>query len=207
VVGKIDFKRELRGLYASPRKPTAVEVPELAFLMVDGHGDPNTSAQYRDAVSALFSVSYAARFALKRAGVIDYGVMPLEGLWWVPDMATFSTEDKSEWDWTMMIRQPDAATPDLLAHLADEVATKKSIRIAKELRLISFEEGTAAQVLHVGPYATEASTIVRLHEFIREQGFTFHGHRHKHHEIYLGDPRRSAPEKLRTIIRQPYAAS
>ena len=143
----------------------------------------------------------------ERIAALDRDVSALEGLWWAEDLSTLLSGDKSEWNWTMMIRQPDAATPDLLAHLADEVATKKSIHSAKELRLISFEEGTAAQVLHVGPYATEASTIVRLHEFIREQGFTFDGHRHKHHEIYLGDPRRSAPEKLRTIIRQPYAAS
>jgi len=194
-------------LYRATTTPRLVQVPLLKFLCLDGHGDPNTSPADAAAVRALYSVSYAAKFAVKKADGPDFKVSPLEGLWWAEDLSTLLSGDKSKWDWTMMIRQPDAATPDLLAHLADEVATKKSIRIAKELRLISFEEGTAAQVLHVGPYATEASTIVRLHEFIREQGFTFHGHRHKHHEIYLGDPRRSAPEKLRTIIRQPYAAS
>jgi signal peptidase I len=143
---------------------------------------------------------------VKKAGGPDFKVSALEGLWWAEDLRTFLTGDKSEWDWTMMIRQPDTVTGDLLAHLANEVAAKKSIPAARQLRLISFEEGAAAQVLHVGPYATEASTIARLHEFIREQGFTFDGHRHKHHEIYLGDPRRSAPEKLRTIIRQSYAS-
>ena len=133
--------------------------------------------------------------------------LPLEGLWWAEDLSTFLTGDKSEWDWTMMLRQPDAVTDALFARLADEVAAKKSMPAARELRLITFEEGAAAQVLHVGPYATEAPTIVRLHQFIQEQGFSFDGHRHKHHEIYLGDPRRSAPDRLRTIIRQPYAAS
>lgn len=152
-------------------------------------------------------MSYAAKFAVKKAGGPDFKVSTLEGLWWADDLSTFLTGDKSKWDWTMMIRQPDAVTDDLLAQLADEVATKKSMPAAKELRLVSFEEGPAAQVLHLGPYSTEAATIVRLHEFIREQGFTFDGHRHKHHEIYVGDPRRSAPEKLRTIIRQPYAVS
>lgn len=200
MVGKIDFKRELRGLYASPRKPTAVEVPEMAFLMVDGHGDPNTSAQYRDAVSALFSVSYAARFALKRAGVIDYGVMPLEGLWWVPDMATFSTEDKSEWDWTMMIMQPDEVTEAVLAEAKANAAAKRSLHAIDRLRLERFAEGLAAQVLHVGPYSAEGPTITALHEFISEQGRELAG---KHHEIYLGDPARSAPDTLKTIIRQP----
>ncbi len=200
MVGKIDFKRELRGLYASPRKPTAVEVPEMAFLMVDGHGDPNTSAQYRDAVSALFSVSYAAQFALKRAGVIDYGVMPLEGLWWVPDMATFSTEDKSEWDWTMMIMQPDEVTEAVLAEAKANAAAKRSLHAIDRLRLERFAEGLAAQVLHVGPYSAEGPTITALHEFISEQGRELAG---KHHEIYLGDPARSAPDTLKTIIRQP----
>lgn len=194
-------------LYRATTTPQLVQVPPLTFLCLDGHGDPNTSPAYAAAVQALYSVSYAAKFAVKKAGGPDFKVSPLEGLWWAEDLSTFLTGDKSEWDWTMMIRQPDAVTGDLFARLADEVAAKKSMAAARQLRLISFEEGAAAQVLHVGPYATEAPTIARLHKFIREQGFTFDGHRHKHHEIYLGDPRRSAPDKLRTIIRQPYAAS
>ena len=193
-------------LYRATTTPQLVQVPPLTFLCLDGHGDPNTSPAYAAAVQALYSVAYAAKFAVKRAGGQNFKVSALEGLWWAEDLSTFLRGDKSEWDWTMMIRQPDAATPDLLGRLADEVGTKKSLPVAKELRVISFEEGAAAQVLHVGPYATEALTISRLHEFIREQGFTFDGHRHKHHEIYLGDPRQVAPEKLRTIIRQPYAA-
>lgn len=197
---KVDFKRELRGLYAPRRTPSSVEVPEMVFLMVDGHGDPNTSAQYRDAVSALFSVSYTARFALKRAGVLDYGVMPLEGLWWVPDMATFSTEDKSAWDWTMMIMQPDEVTEAVFAQAKSGAAAKRSLPALDGLRLERFAEGLSAQVLHVGPYSAEGPTLRALHEFIAEQGRELAG---KHHEIYLGDPARSAPENLKTIIRQP----
>lgn len=196
--------RAVDRLYRATPTPQLVQVPPLTFLCLDGYGDPNTSASYAAAVQALYSVSYAAKFAVKKAGGPNYKVSPLEGLWWAEDLSTFLTGDKSEWDWTMMIRQPDAVTGDLVARFADEVATKKSMPAAKELRLISFEEGAAAQVLHIGPYATEGPTIKRLHEFIREQGFTLDG---KHHEIYLGDPRRSAPEKLRTIIRQPYAAT
>ena len=154
---KVDFKRELRQFYAAKRSPAVVDVPELTFLMIDGRGDPNTTPAYREAVSALFSVSYAARFALKRAGTIDFAVMPLEGLWWASDMSAFSIEDKSAWQWTMLIMQPDA-------------------------------------------YSAEGPTIASLHAFIAEQGRELAG---KHHEIYLGDPRRSAPEKLKTIIRQP----
>jgi hypothetical protein len=191
-------------LYRATTTPQLVQVPPLKFLCRDGHGDPNTSPAYAAAVQALYSVSYAAKFALKKAGGPDFKVSALEGLWWAQDLSTFLTGDKSQWDWTMMIRQPDAVTGDLFAELAEEVAVKKSLPAARQLRLVSFEEGAAAQVLHVGPYATEAPTIARLHEFIRRQGFTFDGHRHKHHEIYLSDPRRSAPEKLRTIIRQRY---
>jgi len=193
-------------LYRATTTPQLVQVPSLTFLCLDGHGDPNTSPAYAAAVQALYSASYAAKFAVKKAGGPDFKVSPLEGLWWAEDLSTFLTGDKSEWDWTMMIRQPGAVTGDLCARLVDEVANKKSMPAARKLNLMSFEEGAAAQVLHVGPYATEAPTIMRVHGFIREQGFSFDGHRHKHHEIYLGDPRRSAPEKLRTIIRQPYAA-
>jgi hypothetical protein len=191
-------------LYRATTKPQLVQVPALRFLCLDGHGDPNTSQAYAAAVQALYSVSYAAKFAVKKAGGPAFKVSPLEGLWWAADMSTFLTGDKSEWDWTMMIRQPDAVTGDLVARLADEVAATKSMPVAKELRLISVEEGAAAQVLHIGPYDTEGPTIARLHEFIQAHGFTLDG---RHHEIYLGDPRRSAPERLRTIIRQPYAAA
>jgi hypothetical protein len=191
-------------LYRATTTPQLVEVPALRFLCLDGHGDPNTSPAYAAAVQALYSVSYAAKFAVKKAGGPVFKVSPLEGLWWAEDMSTFLTGEKSKWDWTMMIRQPDVVTGDLVARLADEVAANKSMPVAKELRLIPFEEGAAAQVLHVGPYDTEGPTIARLHDFIQEHGFTLDG---RHHEIYLGDPRRSAPERLRTIIRQPYAAA
>lgn len=193
-------------LYRATTTPQLVQVPPLTFLCIDGHGDPNTSASYAAAVQALYSVSYAAKFAVKKAGGPSYKVSPLEGLWWADDLSTFLTGDKSDWDWTMMIRQQDVVSEDLYARLVDEVADLKSIPAARELRLTSFEEGAAAQVLHVGPYAAEGPTIAGLHEFMRGLGLDFDGHRHKHHEIYLGDPRRAAPEKLRTIIRQPYAA-
>ena len=122
-------------------------------------------------------------------------------------MSSLGTGDKSDWDWTMMIRQPDAVEADLIQRLAEEVAAEKALPAARGLRLERFEEGAAAQVLHVGPYATEAPTIRRLHEFIHEHGVTFDGHVQRHHEIYLSDPRRTAPERLRTIIRQPYLAA
>jgi hypothetical protein len=201
---KIDFKREWRNLYAAGREPSLVEVPELVFLMVDGRGDPNTAAEYRDAVEALYAVAYAAKFAVKREpDGIDFGVMPLEGLWWVPDMSRFTIEDKSDWSWTAMIMQPEPVTAEIIEAARRKAAAKKSLPALELLRLERFREGLVAQVMHLGPYAAEGPTIARLHAFIAEQGYMPAG---KHHEIYLSDPTRSAPEKLTTLIRQPVAA-
>jgi hypothetical protein len=204
MAAKTDPKRELRQFYSARQTPELVDVPELGFLMIDGHGDPNRSPRYQAAVEALYAVSYALKFAIKRGGGPDYMVAPLEGLWWAEDMASFTVEDKSVWDWTMMIMQPAEATPELVEQTRREVAQKKQLPAAAELRLQRYAEGTSAQILHLGPYADEGPTIARLHAFIQEQG---HQKRGKHHEIYLGDPRRTAPERLRTIIRQPVSGS
>ena len=191
---------DLAHLYRAAREPALVDVPVLPFLMVDGHGDPNVSGQFRDAVQALYAVSYGLRFALKRAGGPDVRVAPLEGLWWADDLTVFRAGDKAAWDWTAMIRQPPEVTPALLAETVRAACAKKELPAAAALRLEPFEEGRAAQVLHVGPYADEGPTIERLHAFVAAQGLALRG---KHHEIYLGDPRRAAPERLKTIIRQP----
>lgn len=200
---KIDLATGLKALYAPGRTPEMVDVPEFSFLMIDGHGDPNVSASFAQAVEALYSVSYTLKFALKGgARQLDYRVMPLEGLWWVPDMTTFSIERKSDWDWTTMIRQPDVVNEDLLEEAVQKASARRDLPAVSLLRLERFAEGPAAQIMHIGPYAAEAPTIRRLHAFIAEQGYERAG---KHHEIYLGDPRRSAPEKLKTILRQPVA--
>lgn len=201
---KVDFKRELSAYYAPGRSPQLLDVPELQFAMIHGHGDPNVAPEYRDAVQALYGIAYTVRFALKRVpDGLDFGVMPLEGLWWVPDMAEFTTDDKSSWDWTMMIMQPDLVTREIFDAACARAAEKKGLAAIERVRLEPFTEGQAAQVLHLGPYATEGPTISRLHAFIADQGYELVG---KHHEIYLNDPRRTAPEKLRTVIRQPVAA-
>jgi hypothetical protein len=198
---KVDFKREYKDLYRATHDPVLVDVPELAFLMVDGHGDPNTATEYQQAVEALYTVSYTLKFAIKRApDGFDYGVMPLEGLWWVPDMSKFTSSKKSDWDWTAMIMQPGEVTQDLVDDALASATAKKSLPAAAKLRLERFREGPAAQVMHIGPYSAEGPTIKRLHEFIADSGYARSG---KHHEIYLSDPRRSAPEKLKTVIRQP----
>ena len=199
----IDLKRELHTLYRAGDEPAFVTVPDLPFLMIDGHGDPNSDPAYADALQALYSVAYTLRFALKRRpDGVDATVMPLEGLWWVPDMATFTTAAKADWDWTMLILQPEQVTAADVADARATVVEKKHVAAAARVRLERYAEGVCAQVMHHGPYGAEGPTVLRLHRFIAEHGYALTG---KHHEIYLGDPRRSAPEKLRTIVRQPVA--
>lgn len=198
---KIDLKKELKHLYRPSAKAVVqVQVPAFQFLMIDGEGDPNTSREYAQAVEALFSVSYTAKFMLKkRPQGIDYAVMPLEGLWWAHDMAAFATNDRSKWKWTMMIMQPDFVEAELIEAAIAEVKRKKSVAAVDALRLESFEEGLCAQVLHVGPFTEEGPTIRRLHDFIEAKSEL----RGKHHEIYLSDIRRGNPANWKTIIRQP----
>ncbi len=198
---KIDFKKELKHLYnPSTKKIEIVDVPIMNFLMVNGSGDPNTAQEYKDAVEALFAVSYALKFMVKREKGVDYGVLPLEGLWWTDDMTQFSTENKDIWKWTSMIMQPEYVTEDLVSKALEQVEKKKNPPALSKIRFESFHEGLSAQIMHIGPYSAEAPTIEKLHNFIRENGYELRG---KHHEVYLSDPRRSTPEKLKTIIRQP----
>lgn len=201
-MARIDLKRELRHLYSpSARAVVEVGVPALRFLMVDGQGDPNTTPAYAEAVEALFSVSYTAKFMVKRAGGIDYAVMPLEGLWWADDHTAFAADDRARWRWTMMILQPDFVEGAVLEAAIAQVRAKKGLPAVERLRLESFAEGRCAQVLHVGPFTEEGPTIARVHAFIGERG-RLAG---KHHEIYLSDIRRADPAKWRTVIRQPMA--
>jgi hypothetical protein len=189
---------------ASSGAPELVRVPDLAFIMVDGQGDPNTSPAYRDALQALYSLAYTLKFELKKELGVSPRVGAPEGLWWADDMAEFSSERKAGWSWTMMIAQPDDVTPERFARAREAVARKKAMPGLDQARLERFEEGLCAQILHVGPYSAEEPTIRRLHAFIGEMGGRFDGRHQRHHEIYLGDPRRSPPEKWRTIIRQPF---
>ena len=197
---KLDYKKDLKHLYFPPQgKFTVVDVPSMNFLMIDGHGDPNHSLQYQQVVEALYSLSYSLKFALKPQGV-EYSVAPLEGLWWMEDMREFSMLTKDRWDWRMMIMQPQPVTAELVARMTAEVQRKKDLPALEGLRFEAYEEGLAMQIMYLGAYADEGPTIARMHAFIAEQGYALRG---KHHEIYLGDPRRAAPEKLKTVIRQP----
>ncbi|WP_277374260.1 GyrI-like domain-containing protein [Pseudomonas sp. AA-38] len=198
---KIDLKKELKQLYRpSAKEVVQVDVPTFRFLMVDGEGDPNTSPQYAQAVEALFTVSYTAKFMLKKGPTAtDYAVMPLEGLWWADDMSSFAFNDKSKWKWTMMIMQPDFVELEVLHAAIAEVKKKKALPALNRLRIENFTEGLCAQVLHIGPFSEEGPTIQRVHNFISAR-YNLAG---KHHEIYLSDIRRADPRKWKTIIRQP----
>ena len=198
---KIDFKKELKHLYnPSAEKVSAVDVPAMNFLMIDGEGDPNTSQPYRAAAEALFSVSYALKFMVKKGKGVDYAVMPLEGLWWVDDMAKFSVERKDEWKWTSMIMQPKYVSIDDVNVAIDNTRKRKNLTALSKLRFVSFDEGESAQIMHIGPYSSEGPNIAKIHTFILSSGHALSG---KHHEIYLNNPNKTAPTKLKTILRQP----
>ncbi len=203
---KKDYKKIYKEFYGqSVKKISILEVPKLNYLMIDGVGDPNTSKEYQDAVEALFSVSYTIKFMLKKGEEnIDYGVMPLEGLWWADDMNNFLVDNKELWKWTMMIMQPDIVTMEHVTTALEEVAKKKELPSLSKVVYKEYNEGLVAQIMHIGPYCDEAPTIEKLHKFITEEGYELTG---LHHEIYLSDPRRCTPEKMKTIIRQPIKKS
>ena len=201
-MGKIDIKRERKALYAAPPDRFAfVDVPPLDFLMIDGAGDPNVSPDYAAAVEALYSAAYTLKFMVKREDAIDYVVPPLEGLWWADDPASFLTRDKAAWHWRMMICVPVGVTPATAGRAIAQAATRKPDLPIDRLRFETWMEGRSVQILHIGPYDQEGPVLEQLHRvFLPDEGLTFAGH---HHEIYLSDPRRTASEKLRTILRQP----
>jgi hypothetical protein len=197
-VPKLDLKRAMRRLYYPPvGQPVLVDVPEMRYLMIDGRGGPVDPA-FQQAIGALFATSFTAKFAVKRHDPNDdFTVMPLEALFWTPDDGPPS--DPRELSWTAMIVQPPAVT-DELAHSATGEALDRGQAAAAQVRVERFREGLAAQVMHVGPYDEEEPTIEKLHAFIAEHDYPLRG---RHHEIYLSDPRRTLPDRLKTVIRQP----
>jgi hypothetical protein len=198
---KINLKKELKHLYQpSAKEVVEVDVPTMNYLMVDGEGDPNTSEAFSDAVEALFAVSYAVKFMIKKGPLqIDYGVMPLEGLWWAEDMSKFLIEDKSNWKWTLMIMQPEFVTREMIDKAISTVKEKKNPVALSRVRFEALSEGKCAQILHVGPFSEEGPTIEKVHQYIDSRGKRIG----KHHEIYLSDIRKADPAKWKTVIRQP----
>ena len=185
---KIDLMKQFKHLYQPSKKEvTAVDVPPLPFLMIDGAGAPGGEA-YAEAIGALYSVAYTLKFAVKKAQGIDFKVMPLQGLWWADDMASFTEANKDDWKWTMMILVPDFITSDVVAAAKEQAFEKKGLASIAKIRLETYHEGPSAHILYIGPYSDEDETIQRIHEFIAEQGRRLRG---KHHEIYLSDPNRT----------------
>ena len=199
---KIDFKKDWKHLYQPSKLDfVVVDVPEMNFLKVDGHGDPNSAPEYTQAVEALYAASYKTKFLSKKTGR-DYVVPPLEGLWWAEDMDSFtSARDKSQWDWTMMIMTPEWITEELIDSAIEAAAAGKDLPALGKIRWEPYREGLSVQILHIGSYDEEGPVLNRLHhEWMPANGYSFNG---LHHEIYLSDPRRVEPHKLKTILRQP----
>lgn len=197
---KVDFKKALKQLYNPPKGSFhLVEVPQMNFLMLDGRGDPNTSLDYQQAIEALYTMSYAIKFALKSQGY-DHIVPPLEGLWWMENMNEFSLMNKNRWEWTMMIMQPEWITSEWVEKVRQDTTKKKSNAYLSAVRFEAYNEGFAVQTLYIGAYEKEAPTIADMHRFIASSGYLTNG---KHHEIYIGNPRKTSPDKLQTILRQP----
>lgn len=203
---KIDLRKQLKYLYApSAKKVEVVEVPVFKFAMVDGKIEPgkapDTSQEFQGAMEAIYGISYTLKFMskLRKVNPIDYTVMALEGLWWV-EGDVFDFNKKDNWRWTVMIMQPDHITPEMYQEALQQLMKKKDNPAIASLRFVNFQEGLSMQIMHVGPYSEEPKTIEMMKTFACENGFTLRG---KHHEIYMGDPRRTKPEKLKTILRQP----
>ncbi len=206
---KIDLKKKWKHLYApSSKKVDVVDVPDFPFVMVDGRIEPGmepaTSAAFQDALGALYGVSYTLKFMskLREDDPVDFTVMALEGLWWT-DPREFDMTKKDEWKWTAMMMQPEHITEAMFKKAVQEVGKKKDNPALTKIRFQRFHEGLCMQIMHIGPYADEPETIAKMHAFAQEHGYRLRG---KHHEIYLGDPRRSKPERLKTVLRQPVEA-
>ncbi len=210
-----DFKKEYRDLYAPKTEPCVIDVPEMVFIMADGKGNPNTSAAYQNAVGALYGLSYTIKMSKMSGGqpegYYEYVMPPLEGLWWFENDCPFDVSgnipiDKERFCWTAMIRQPEFVSPEVFEWAKSALHRKKPELGAGGARLVRFTEGLCVQCMHIGPYDDEPATVRRMHRFVEENGYRldFAGAR-RHHEIYLGDPRKTAPEKLKTVVRHPIA--
>ncbi len=207
---KLDYKKEYKELYSPKKKPDVIDVPEMVFITVDGKGDPNTCAAYKNAMEVLYGLSYSVKMSKMNGtqpeGYFEYVVPPLEGLWWGEGeyFDGVHITDKNRFCWTSMIRQPEFVTQDVFEQAKAALAKKKPELDLSTARLVKYVEGLCAQIMHTGPYDDEPATIEILEKFITEAGYQNDiSDFRKHHEIYLGDPRKTAPEKLKTVIRHP----
>jgi hypothetical protein len=198
---KVDLKK-LDSYKAKHNEFRIVEIPPMKYLMIDGFGDPNSSKEFADATSALFPIAYKLKFMSKKELGKDYTVAPLEALWWAEDMSTFTTaRDKSQWSWTLLNMVPEWVTDEMFDLAKSALVKKVSAEMLAKVRLEVLDEGLCVQTLHIGSYDDEAPVLHKLHhDFIPSNGLKMHK---KHHEIYFSDFRKVAPEKLKTILRQP----
>ncbi len=202
---KTDYKKNLKAFYnPSAKAISEVVVPKMNFLMIDGQGSPRECKAWSDAIECLYPVAYSLKFSIKKSTGFDYGVMPLEGLWWADDMNDFTAGNREKWRWTLMIMQPDVVTRETYEKALVDVNSKKRLACIDQLRFESFEEGRSAQIMHLGPFSEEGHNIMKIHHYIENVKGTFEGKLHKHHEIYLSDMRKVSPEKMKTILRQPF---
>ncbi|MGC9378283.1 GyrI-like domain-containing protein [Streptomyces sp. MH13] len=197
-----DVKRERKEFYAPKNTAWAiVDVPEHQYIAIDGTGNPNTALAYTRAVEALYAVAYTLKFAGKRTAGGDFVVAPLEGLWWADRPEAFTSGAKDTWNWTMLINMPPWITEEMIGDATQAALSKKKLPAVSQVRHLTLHEGPSAQVLHIGSYDDEAPLLHELHHtYLAANGLRPSG---LHHEIYLSDPRRTAPEKLKTILRQP----
>ncbi|HHV93484.1 MAG TPA: transcriptional regulator [Firmicutes bacterium] len=203
-----DFKKAHKELYMPKDRPVLVEVPEMKFIMVDGNGDPNDNPAFQEAIEMLYAAAYAVKMSKKEGKqperYFDFVVPPLEGLWWSD--GPFSLTMRDNWKWTLMIRQPDFVDLDFFQWAVEKVKAKKPHLPMEKVRLESFTEGLCVQILHVGPYSAEPETMAKMAEFMEREGLVdLVPTGGKHHEIYLSDPRKSAPETMKTVLRHPVA--
>lgn len=205
-MAKTDFKKTMKECYLpSPKEVVTIDVPTMNFAMVDGLGDPNTCPDFEHVTEALYGVTFTIKMSPKKgpapAGYFEYVVPPLEGLWWTePDGSFDISKAKTNWQWTLMIMQPEFVTAELVTEALAHLKNKKDNPALDKLCFEPFAEGKAVQIMHIGPYADESPTIEKMHAFAQDNGYQLTG---KHHEIYLSDPRRTDPPKLRTVLRQP----
>ena len=202
---KIDYKKEYPKLYnPSPKEAEIVTAPAFQFLMIDGVGMDFGNPESQQAIQALFAVAYKIKFGIKKMRGIDYGVLPLEGLWWADDPDDFVKGNREKWRWTYMIRQPELVAAEIVQAAVQEVRKGQSNQALERLRCETFTEGESAQIMHIGPFSAEHPNIMKVHRRIEESGGRFDGQIQKHHEIYLSDFRKTAPERLKAVLRQPF---
>lgn len=197
-----DLRKQLKPYFQAAREPALIRIPAIKYLYIEGKGDPATGAEFREAIQALYTLIYTLKFSFKKTGKPrDLPVLPLQAQWWMAGRRKFSTRaSRSAWRWRAMIAVPGFVTEAMVRKASAAAGERKPLPALERVHLDRMKEGLCGQILHIGPYAAEMPTIDRLHAFIKEKGYRLKG---RHHEIYLGDPRRTKPSKLKTIIRQP----